>query len=244
LIVFWQVFPEAPLLVAANRDERLDRPSAPPRLWPGQPVPILAPVDLQGQGTWIGLSARGLFAGITNRFGIPPDPTRRSRGQLVLEVLGAPDAKTALQHILRLDPGDTNRFHLVVADRLSAHFVFNDGQTLQPSDLPPGIHVLTERSFNPGGSLREERLVERLAALPRTATPDEHTLRGLLSEHAAEPFEGTCVHLPAHNYGTRSSTLLWRWADDRPPRFLHAEGPPCLQPYQDYSPEIAPWTAS
>jgi uncharacterized protein with NRDE domain len=103
LLVASRVFDDTPLLVAANRDERLDRPAAPPRLFEARAIPVVAPVDLQAGGTWLGLSARGVFAGITNRFGVPPDPARRSRGELVFEALLGADAQAGADRIAALD---------------------------------------------------------------------------------------------------------------------------------------------
>src|SRR5262249_49106759 len=71
------VFPEWPLVVAANRDERLDRAASGPRLWPGSP-PFIAPVDEVAGGTWLGLNWFGLFVGVTNRFGVGRDDKRES----------------------------------------------------------------------------------------------------------------------------------------------------------------------
>jgi hypothetical protein len=41
----------------------------------------------------------------------------------------------------------------------------------------------------------------------------------------ASPVEGTCVHVPALGYGTRSSMVLVGG------QMLWAEGPPCVTPY-------------
>ncbi|HLT35932.1 MAG TPA: NRDE family protein, partial [Enhygromyxa sp.] len=91
IIAALQVWPGRPLVVAANRDEALDRPAIDPRVWaPGEVAArrVLAPRDLRAGGTWLGVNDAGLFVGITNRRAIP-DPRRRSRGELVFEALGA-----------------------------------------------------------------------------------------------------------------------------------------------------------
>src|SRR5712692_8012823 len=70
LICAFRVFPRWPLIVAANRDEHLNRPASPPRLWPGD-LSFVAPRDEAAGGTWLGLNSAGLFVGVTNRFGVP-----------------------------------------------------------------------------------------------------------------------------------------------------------------------------
>ena len=89
LIVLHRCFADAELLVAANRDEYLDRPAEPPALrrWNGRTV--LAPRDVRAGGTWLGLNDAGVFAALTNRPNATPDPTRRSRGLLVVDALAA-----------------------------------------------------------------------------------------------------------------------------------------------------------
>jgi len=66
LIVLHRCVPGRPLVVAANRDEFLDRPAAGPALRMRDSGPILAPLDLEAGGTWLGLNGRGVFAGLTN----------------------------------------------------------------------------------------------------------------------------------------------------------------------------------
>ena len=67
LIVFHHCFADAEFVIAANRDEYLDRPAEPPalRFWHGRSV--LAPRDVRAGGTWLGTNDAGVFAGITNR---------------------------------------------------------------------------------------------------------------------------------------------------------------------------------
>src|SRR5579863_1043129 len=136
-------FPGYPLVVAANRDERLDRAASPPRLWPGT-TPFIAPRDEVAGGTWLGVNARGLFVGITNRFGVPVDPQRRSRGQIVVEALAAPSARELHSRMARFPAEEFNPFHLLYADAEDAFVTWFDGQARQQAELGRGVHVVTE----------------------------------------------------------------------------------------------------
>jgi uncharacterized protein with NRDE domain len=217
-----------PLVVAANRDERLDRPAVGPFLWPSRPR-FLAPRDELAGGTWLGLNEHGLFVGVTNRTGAPRDATRRSRGALVVEALGAPSARELHARLADLDPGAHNPFHLLYADRISAHLTWSDGRALHRADLAPGLHVVTEQTFGAGEDRRGASVREAWAALGEA--PSDEQLQALLARHADDPFAATCVHLDAFDYGTRSSMLLRLgpgWADTM---LAWAEGRPCVTPF-------------
>jgi len=240
LVVAHRAWSGLPFLVAANRDEQLERESAPPRLWADRPVPLFAPVDRAGGGTWLGLNVHGLFVGITNRFGTaPPKKGRRSRGLLVLDALEEADARSAAKRVAAHGPKVHNRFHLLAVDRKGTYLIVNDGEQVREIQLATGLHVLTERSQVEGGlqTEREKLITARMKTHLESEVPTEQGLAGLLSIHAEDPFDGTCVHAPAYTYGTRSSTLVWFYKDSV--RFLHAEGPPCETPYKDYSAQAA-----
>lgn len=240
LIVISRMFKKAPLVVAANRDENLDRPSGPPRQWTDRPLAVFAPVDLKAGGTWLGISQAGVFAGVTNRFGAePPHADRRSRGMLVLDALEEPDARSAFGRLAEKPAQMHNRFHLLLADRDSAFLIFSDGQDRWTRELEPGVHVLTERSLGAASSSRESWIADQLARLPEQDSPDVSSLRRILSFHGDDPFDGTCVHAPLFNYGTRSSTIIIMGTGNRDLLYLHAEGPPCDTDYEDLSAQAA-----
>lgn len=218
--------------VAANRDERLDRPSLPPRLFPDRQPLVWAPQDQVKGGSWLGLNARGLFAGLTNRFGTPPDPDRRSRGFIVFEALRAGDLDGAAQVIRGLEVAETNPFHLLLVQGRRALVLWSDGHRLHEEALAPGLHVLCERSYGAAACARPAWLQEQLTTEPA----DPAAWRRILGHHHPDdPFDGPCVHVPAWNYGTRSSTLLRLGAA---PAAWHAEGSPCENDYTDYSRQV------
>jgi hypothetical protein len=63
-------------------------------------------------------------------------------------------------------------------------------------------------------------------------------LGALLALHAdADPFDGTCVHLDEHGYGTRSSMVLVMGRGGRALRWR--EGKPCRGPLEDRSALLA-----
>lgn len=79
LILALDAVSDAPLFVAANRDEAVRRPSLPPEKVEGdeERSAYIAPMDVQAGGTWIGINTRRTFVAVTNRprRDIPPQST-------------------------------------------------------------------------------------------------------------------------------------------------------------------------
>jgi uncharacterized protein with NRDE domain len=228
LVVAFRHVKGAPLVVAANRDEMLDRAAEGPRRWPGEP--FFAPRDLVAGGTWLGLTDGGMFVGVTNRFGVAKDPARASRGALVVEALRAPTAR-ALHTTLAALPADRyNAFHLLYADRDAAFVTWSDGTHVRQEDLAPGVHVVTERSLGGDDAGRTEAVLAAWRALGAEAV-NEDGLKAMMRRHGKKsPIEGTCVHVPELGYGTRSSMILVV-RDGGEARMLWAEGNPCATEY-------------
>lgn len=243
IIAAVQVWPDQPLVIAANRDEALNRPATEARVWaPGEVASrrVLAPRDLRAGGTWLGINDAGLFVGITNRRAIP-DPRRRSRGELVFEALGAADHREARARIARLGARDYNPFHLLFADRGGASVVWSDGEHLHELDLGPGVHWITERSFGAAASGRHGILDSWATQLVGGPAPDVEGWRSILADHRpqhpdeppralAVALDGVCVHARPLNYGTRSSTLVELGEAHDALRFFHGIGRPCEAP--------------
>jgi uncharacterized protein with NRDE domain len=225
LIVSFCQHSDAPLIVAANRDELRARPASGPRRWPGER--FVAPRDEQAGGTWLGLTASGLFVGVTNRFLAERHPERASRGQLVVEALRHASAGALHETMAALDPRRFNAFHLLYADRTNAFVTWCDGETLRQQTLAPGLHVVTERSLGGDDHARVELI---RAHYPETPTLEN--LGALLAlRREDDPAGSVCIDVPTFDYGTRSSLVLflrehlarseWRWAD----------GPPDVTPF-------------
>jgi uncharacterized protein with NRDE domain len=223
-----------PLVVAANRDERYDRPASPVHHWPGER--FVAPRDDAAGGTWLGLGASGLFVGVTNRFGVPKDAARESRGRLVVEALRAESARSLHAMLATLRPARFNAFHLLYADPREAFVTWSDGADLQQQVLGDGVHVVTERSLGADDRARTELVRERLGVLDRSRAPDARSIQAIMRIHDdAHPLGGTCVHIPELGYGTRSSMVLFVAERLEESRMHWAEGNPCSTPYEDRS---------
>jgi uncharacterized protein with NRDE domain len=129
------------LIVAANRDEFYDRPTAPAAFWADVPS-VLAGRDLKAGGTWLGIDRRGRFAAVTNyRQGQREPPAPRSRGLLVSDFLTVDTS--AREHIQRAEREATlyNGFNLIASDAGGLFYYSNRGDRVRP--LGPGVYGLS-----------------------------------------------------------------------------------------------------
>jgi uncharacterized protein with NRDE domain len=150
LVMAFGLDPEAPLVVAANRDERLDRPATPMTVLRESDPRILGGRDELAGGTWLAVNQFGLVAGLTNR-PLPDgvDPTKRTRGELPLALASHRSAAEAVEDFLeRFSPSDYNPAWFLVGDRESL-FSLDLSAGPRPVALPlgPGVHVLENTAF-------------------------------------------------------------------------------------------------
>lgn len=234
LIALHRCVAGAPLVVAANRDEFLERPSEGPALRDTAYGTILAPRDKRAGGMWLGVNASGLFAALTNRSCESPDLSRRSRGLLVVDALSATSAAEAAKRTECLATDAYNPFNLFLADGETAHVVSYAGKP-ERVDLGPGAHVVG--NVHPSDVTpkieRQRAQVEDAARIPEARLLDR--LADVCRDHEGEDaLSATCVHAGA--YGTCSSTLLRLGAELRGGELRHLEGAPCTSEYEDFTP--------
>jgi hypothetical protein len=147
-----------PVLLAAVRDEFLERPwDAPGAYWPQLPGAVGGRDRLSG-GTWLVADA-GAVAAILNGAPLPPAP-RPSRGALPLAALRSDDP-------IPDDLASYDTFHLLRADRSRARLWSWDGRGLSYRELTPGDHIIV----NLGPDDHTDPLVPHFAPL-FAALPD------------------------------------------------------------------------
>lgn len=237
LVFAWQVFEDAPVVVAANRDENVDRPSEPPALRDWE-TKVVAPKDRRADGTWVGYNEHGVLVALTNRWMDEPIEPDRSRGLLVRDALGADSAEEAVRYVEReLDERTYEGFNLVAIDTSSAILVEWDG-TRRIGNFEPGVHVVVNVGVDGFYDIPAERqqIAEAQAAnadkvrielQPEPGEDGETWLRRvatLISDHEY----GACVH--RGSFGTRSSSLISMNADGV--TYEYADGPPCETEFQ------------
>jgi hypothetical protein len=251
----WQVFEDAPVVVAANRDEWRRRVSHPPRGLGGWPR-VIAPQDAEAEGTWIGYNEFNLFVSVTNRWLDVELAGERSRGLLVREALARETAAEAIAFVEdQVAQYEYEGFNLVVIDKHRATLCAWDGE-LEITDFEPGVHIVINVGADETFAIPESRATVGREQAVRT----ERALSDLQPEPAEGPETwlgrttaalrdhdyGFCVHGEVSErgsdgssdspesdvgFGTRSSSLLTLYAGGRV-EHRFADGPPCENAYE------------
>jgi hypothetical protein len=221
-----------PLLLAANRDERLDRAWDPPSAyWPDRPG-VIGGRDRTGGGTWMALRG-GVVAAVLNRPGsLGPAPGKRSRGELPLLALEAERAEQAAAGIAALDAGAWRPFNMVVVDAAGAYFLRGLGEGRpEVVALPEGVSMVTAHDPNDLASPRTSRHLPRFRAAPPPdpGGDDWASWEALLADGETGAVGiGEALNVPpVRGFGTVSASLLALGADGgRCWRF--SPGPPAV----------------
>jgi uncharacterized protein with NRDE domain len=220
LVLAWQSHPRYRLIVAANRDEFHDRPTAALGWWPDDSR-ILAGRDLRGSGTWLGVVRSGRFGVVTNfreleqaAAGAP------SRGDLVTRFLAAATSPQEYLDGLRHRAPHYAGFNVLLGGPRSLYYYSNrDG--LAARLLDPGIYGLSNHWLDsPWPKLLRSRA--RLSELSATEAIEPEALFALLADRLPADLDETPdTGLPPEweralsspfvvheRYGTRCSSVL------------------------------------
>ena len=171
ILIAYRAHPDYPLVVAANRDEYYQRPTAPAAFWEDHPH-ILAGRDLECMGTWLGVTRDGRIAALTN-FRNPHERKTEapSRGRLVSGFLESDLAPRAYLEQVALTASSYNGFNLLLGDA-DGLFCFSSHSAASQA-LPPGIFGLSNHLLDTPWP-KVERGKQRLrAALTREPSIDD-----------------------------------------------------------------------
>lgn len=222
LILFaYQSHPKYKLIVAANRDEEYERPTAPVHYWEDYPQ-ILAGRDLKQMGTWMGTSKEGRFAALTNYRSLSEMNAvgKRSRGELVGDFLkNQMLPEEYLQMVAEnrnLYPG----FNLLAGDKDELYYYSNMENEVKR--LKPGIYGVSNHLLNTEWP-KVKKGKEGLEEIVSLSTSEiEESLLNLLQNADPAPDEQlpdtgvpldlerllSSMFIKSEGYGTRSSTVL------------------------------------
>jgi hypothetical protein len=235
LAVQYRLVPEAPILVAANREEFYNRPSQVPSIQSGKPR-VLSGLDLQAGGTWLGVNQHGLFVAVCNRPKMIPVPAPRSRGTLCREMLRAGSARKAMD--MAMDELSTGRYEgcNFVAVDVESGWAIHGGDEVEAVELPEGLSVISSMDLN---DPRDERgrMARRLLTLQTLDSPVKFlAVASKVFARAPSPPGRPSMVLRGSEKGTVSSTLLALGKKPRDAIYQFAAGSPDETKYEDFSP--------
>ncbi|WP_430541102.1 NRDE family protein [Sporosarcina thermotolerans] len=172
------------LVVAANRDEFYERPTAPAHFWVDKPD-LLAGRDLSQKGTWLGITKYGRFAALTN-YRDPSEQKKdvRSRGEIVTDFLESDITAAEFLKSLQQKRSEYAGFN-VIAGTADELFYYSNIEN-DVKKISPGTHGLCNHFLDTPwpkvvkGKANLRKLVEQ----NRVIQPNE--LFDLLQD--AEPF--------------------------------------------------------
>lgn len=218
----WQPSSATPLLLLANRDEFYARPALPLHWWDpaANGAQILAGKDVQGGGTWLGVSRTGRMAALTNyRCGTPQRSNTPSRGELVAAFLHSDQSAQDYLQQLAQHCGDYNPFNLLVFD--GQQLMGLESRGAKVLSHAPGLGAVSNADFHTPWP----KLTQLQSGLARQATQTKADLRIFLpllhdqtvAPDAALPNTGvplelervlssTFIAMPG--YGTRACSVV------------------------------------
>lgn len=212
--------PEYPLILAANRDEFYERPTARAAFWTDD-VGTLAGRDLERGGTWLGVTRSGRVAAITNY----REPRRKlrgapSRGLLVSRFLAGDEGPDDYLAKLSRSGSLYNGFNLIVGARGKLGYFSNRGG--EPQAVQAGVHGLSNHLLDTPWPKVERGRKALTSALESDDSISIEALFKILADDArahdeALPETGVSLELErmlsalfikSQVYGTRSSTVV------------------------------------
>ena len=234
LVVLYLVVDDAPILIAANREERFDRPTLPPRIYRGPPRYVCG-LDLQADGTWLGVNEHRLFVAVTNRArpGLTANP--RSRGLLCRDLLACTTARKATAMArTALSDGSYAGANYVCLDPGYGAAVYG-GRNISVVEITPGLHMLTDGDLDDPEDRRQSQARRLLETAGTTATS---SVAGFLETTAI-----VCAHkgvvVRAADSGTVSADQVAVTTAGRDAVYRHTPGPPDRLEFDDFSTLLA-----
>jgi uncharacterized protein with NRDE domain len=198
-----------PLALAANRDERHDRPTLRAAWWPDR-AGVFGGRDLVAHGSWLAADRTGRIAAVTN---LPPPgrtPAPRSRGALVADYVGGARSLDSMLALVAAEADAYGPFNLLLLDGTAAAVQSNRAPGARRLD--PGVHALGNALL---GMEWPKLAAARTGMRAALASSDPAAaLLDLLAQRAAATSDAeryrSSIFIDGPEYGTRSSTVILR----------------------------------
>jgi uncharacterized protein with NRDE domain len=219
ILLSYKMNEKYPFILAANRDEFYERPSAPVSVWDDAPD-VIAGKDLKSGGTWLGITKKGRLAAVTN-YRDPKSFRQKapSRGWLVKDFLCGREDPHAYIEQIEVKKDRYNGFSVIIGDP-SRLFYFSNRGYMQ--ELSPGIYGLSNRLLNTPWPKTERGKKALESLLSQTDNPVPEDMFRILSDRLQPddielPDTGvglewerilSPIFITSSIYGTRSSSVI------------------------------------
>jgi uncharacterized protein with NRDE domain len=214
----YKTHPRYRLIVAANRDEFYERPTAQAAVWKDAPD-IFAGRDLKHGGTWLGVTTHGKFAAVTNYRDPFVSLGNLSRGSLVSGFLRGEIEPQKYLGAIEETAGRYSGFNLLVGDEESLWYFSN--RELKKQKLSAGVYGLSNHLLDTPW----QKVVKGKDALTEIVSEKEIAVDDIFSflsdrqqaDDSLLPNTGiglekervlSSVFIVSPIYGTRSSTVV------------------------------------
>lgn len=233
IIVLNDVHERYPLIIAANRDEHIRRPSLPPKsTWKNQ-TDTIYPIDQLTGGSWIGSTSFGRIVALTNQDDGKTDMNMRSRGEVVKACLEAYDEGDVSGIVKSIRCREYNPFNLLYGCVHDLKLALVHHTTEYPVIVPveKGVTVVSN-DMSPTNKYARKTNAAYVAGLGIDRFDYSANiitrLRGALSTHDGgdDPYQSLCVHAEEDEWETRSTSIML-YENDGSLTYLHNEGSPC-----------------
>ena len=223
--------PSYKLIVAGNRDEFYNRPTQPAAYWPDCDK-VLAGRDLEGGGTWLGVTTSGRISMLTNyRDPGNIDPAAPTRGRLVADYLEGTTPADNYLHGLNGNGIRYNGFNLLAGTADELFYYSNYQGAVQRLDT--GFYGISNKFLEtPWPKVVKGK--QKIGPAFSRASIDPEEIFALLYDDVTAPADQlpdtglpperemalSSMFIKTGNYGSRCSTVI---AVDRDDNWLFSE---------------------
>ncbi len=210
---------EYPLIILANRDEFYKRPTLAANYWEEDPN-ILGGKDLEGGGTWMGVTKNGYMAMLTNYRDIANiKPNAPTRGKLVSDYLKGEFEPKDYFKALSKTGHLYNGYSLIAGSFNDPWYYSNYGQKI--AQLGTGLYGLSNALINSKWTKVESGKLKLARLLSKPNIDKEALFDVMVNQQQANDSDLPSTGLPrdkeraissrfihTNGYGTRCTTLI------------------------------------
>ena len=220
ILLSYKMHPDYRLILAANRDEFYNRPTASLDYWSDHPD-VLAGRDLKGNGTWLGVTRSGCIAAITNyREPAAHMENAPSRGILIRDFLtGNASPQRYLKAVSKMSQA-YNGFNLIAGDPCGLYYYSNRATRVR--QLQPGLYGISNHLLDTSWPKLKKGKMRLQGQLNGKEKIDLEKIFEILSNNSLPPDDelpdtGVGLHwerilsplfISSPDYGTRSSSVV------------------------------------